>query len=82
MTKTAQKAMANLYKPIKTRIESWIRNNLEGCENPRLFGRSLINFPNGNWRYRVGKYRIVARISDDKIIIEIVDVDKRNDVYK
>ena len=34
------------------------------------------------WRYRVGDYRLIADIQDDKILILIVDVDKRNDIYK
>ena len=34
------------------------------------------------WRYRVGDYRLVAEIFDDKILILIVNVDKRDSVYK
>lgn len=36
----------------------------------------------GKWRYRVGDYRLIAEIHDDEILILIVDVDKRNDIYK
>lgn len=34
------------------------------------------------WRYRVGDYRIIADIQDDKVVILVVDVVKRNDAYK
>lgn len=81
-TSAAQKAIDKLDKSVSKRITDWIRDNLEDCENPRLHGTNLINHPKGNWRYRVGNYRILAQIQDDKVIILVVDVDKRNDVYK
>ena len=34
------------------------------------------------WRYRVGNYRIIADIQDDKVVILVIDVVKRNDAYK
>ena len=79
---TAQKALEKLDEPVRKRILNWVRNNLEECENPRWKGTNLINHSKGNWRYRVGDYRIIAQIQDDKVIILVVDVDKRNDVYK
>lgn len=81
-TKEAQRSIDKLDKTIRTRIVEWINKNLVGCENPRQQGTNLINHSKGNWRYRVGNYRIIARIQDDKIIILIVDVVKRNDAYK
>ncbi|MBQ3451469.1 MAG: type II toxin-antitoxin system RelE/ParE family toxin [Selenomonadaceae bacterium] len=54
----------------------------EGCENPRAKGKALEGEWEGYWRYRVGNYRLVAEIQDDKIIILIINVDKRNDIYK
>ena len=35
----------------------------------------------GFWRYRVGDYRIIAKIEDDKIIIFVVKIDKRGEIY-
>lgn len=79
---SAQKALDKLDKPINKRIIDWIKKNLVGCENPRWKGINLINHPRANWRYRVGDYRILAQIQDDKVIILVVDVNKRNDAYK
>ena len=78
----AQKFVEKLDKPIQERIKSWVEKNLEGCENPRLRGLPLEGDLRNYWRYRVGDYRIVANIQDERIIIMIVNVDKRNDVYK
>lgn len=81
-TPAAKKALAGLDKSPRERIQKWIEKNLEGCENPRQYGESLEGDLRTFWRYRVGDYRLVAEIQDDKVIILIVGVDKRNDVYK
>lgn len=78
----ARKKMDKLDVPVRKRVEAWIDKNLEGCENPRAKGKPLEGEFEGQWRYRVGDYRLVAKIQDDKIIILIINVDKRNDIYK
>ena len=78
----AQKFIEKLDKTIQERIKNWINKNLEGCENPRLHGHGLEGELRNFWRYRVGDYRLVAEIFDDQILILIVNVDKRNDIYK
>ena len=81
-TPEAQKIIDKLDNSVRNRINNWIKDNLEGCENPRWQGKALKGQFQGRWRYRVGDYRIIAQIQDDKVIILVVDVDKRNDVYK
>ena len=77
-----RKQIDSLDAPIRRRITKWIENNLEGCTNPRAKGKALEGDWEGYWRYRVSNYRLIADIKDDKIIILIVNVDKRNDIYK
>ena len=63
-------------------IVTWIRRNLEGCDNPRLHGKGLTaNRSSGQWRYRIGDYRLIADIQDDIVVILIVTVGHRRDVY-
>ena len=81
-TRDARKSIDKLDKTVRIRVVNWIDNNLVGCENPRLYGTNLVNYSKGNWRYRVGDYRIIADIQDDKVVILVVDVVKRNDAYK
>lgn len=78
----AEKKLDKLAAPVRNRIQKWIETNLEGCENPRRRGKPLEGELSGFWRYRVGDYRIIADIQDDKIIIFVINVDKRNDIYK
>ena len=82
LSKRADKKLDKLDAPVRKRIRQWIETNLEGCENPRRRGKPLEGELSGFWRYRVGDYRIIAEIQDDKIIIFVINVDKRNDIYK
>ena len=63
-------------------IYGWIDKNLVGCENPRLYGKPLIGDKGGYWRYRIGDYRIIADIQDDLVVIEIIRVGHRREVYR
>ena len=78
----AQKIIDKLDAKTRSRISEWIDDNLNGCENPRWQGKPLKGNLKGKWRYRVGSYRLFAEIYEDKILILIVDVEKRNDAYK
>jgi len=79
--KSALKKLDKLDVPVRNRIKTWIEENLEGCENPRWKGKPLTGDMNELWRYRVGDYRIIAQIQDAEVVILVVKIDKRGDVY-
>lgn len=79
---SAQRALDKLAATTRERIIDWIEKNLVGCENPRLKGKALTGNLRGKWRYRVGDYRIVAEIHDDKVLILVVEVAHRSKVYR
>lgn len=81
-SKEAQKNLKKLDNPISTRITKWIDENLVNCENPRLHGKPLNGSLSENWSYRVGDYRIIAKIEDDKILITVVEIGHRRQIYK
>ena len=81
-TKEALKSLKKLDKGIARLITSWIRKNLEGCTDPRAHGKGLVANRSGQWRYRVGDYRLIADIQDDKILILILNVGYRRDIYE
>ena len=80
-TPRAYKSLAKLDKPTARGIIAWIEDNLEGCENPRLHGKALVGNHSGEWRYRVGDYRIIADIQDKRVLILVLDVKHRSKVY-
>ena len=63
-------------------IKAWVDKNLMGCENPRIHGKGLTANRSGQWRYRVGDYRILADIRDDEIVLVLIDVGHRSRIYE
>ena len=63
-------------------IKTWIEKNLIGTTNPRQHGKGLMGNKSEYWRYRVGDYRILAEIRDAEVIIIIVEVGHRREIYK
>lgn len=63
-------------------ITSWIGKNLEGCENPRAYGKGLTANRSGEWRYRVGNYRILCNIQDGVLVVEMFAVGHRSSVHR
>ena len=75
------KAFKKLDKQTQRIIKAWIDKNLDGCENPRLHGKGLTAKRSGQWRYRVGDYRILAEIRDNEIVLVLIDVGHRSTIY-
>lgn len=80
-TDKAVKTLKKFDKSVSKMIFAWIRKNLEDCKNPRSQGKPLVGNYSGMWRYRVGDYRIIAEISDSEIIIYIVNIGHRKNIY-
>ena len=81
-TSKALKSLKKLDKPVLLMSKSWIEKNLIGTTEPRRHGKGLTSNRSGQWRYRVGDYRIIADIEDEKLIILVVEVEHRSRVYK
>ena len=82
ISESAIKSLRKLDKQIARMIVAWIEKNLEGCDNPRIEGKGLSHEKKGIWRYRVGNYRLLANIQDDKLIILMIDFGHRKEIYR
>jgi mRNA interferase RelE/StbE len=80
-TSQAVKELKKLDKHTKSLIYGWIEKNLVGCCEPRIHGKGLTANRSGQWRYRVGDYRIISEIDDDRIIILVLSIGHRKDIY-
>ena len=76
------KEFKKLDKYTQRMIKSWIGKSLVDCKNPRQQGKGLTANRRGHWRYRIGDYRIICLIEDDKLIITALTVGHRRDVYE
>jgi mRNA interferase RelE/StbE len=63
-------------------ILRYLRERIAGSSDPRRFGHALTGDLKGLWRYRVGDYRIVASIEDDRFVVLVVTVGHRREVYR
>lgn len=79
--KRAQKALKRMDKNQSLIIMAWIKKNFVGTSNPRQYGKALTSNRVGEWRYRVGDYRIISHIDDDEILILILNIGHRRDIY-
>ena len=73
--------LKKMDRPMAARVYSWIGKNLEGCTNPRRTGKALQGNHAGEWRYRIGDYRILAKIEDEIVTIFIIEIGHRSNVY-
>ena len=76
------KEFKKLDKYTQRMLVAWINKNLENCTNPRIYGKGLTSNRRGQWRYRIGDYRIICNIEDNKLVILALTVGHRRDIYK
>lgn len=73
--KDLQKLPKEIQKRIVKKLDYFI-----SVENPLVFADSLVNFEIGQYRFRIGDYRIIFDIDDEKIII--LTLGHRREIYK
>ena len=78
---SAAKSLAKLDQEARKRILRFLRTRIAPSDNPRDYGGPLRKSLAGLWKYRVGDYRIIANIEDDKVLIVVVRVGHRRKVY-
>lgn len=63
-------------------IRGWINKTLVETDNPRIHGKALTGNLAGLWRYRIGDYRLIAEIKDDKLSILAISIGHRREIYR
>lgn len=81
-TNRFEKEFKKLDRYTQKIIKGWITKNLQNCENPRIYGKGLTVNRSGQWRYRIGDYRLICDIQDDELVILALSVGHRREVYK
>ena len=80
-TERFDREFKKLDKYTQRMIKSWIDINLEECTNPRQHGKGLAANRKGQWRYRIGDYRLICEIEDNELIILALTIGQRREVY-
>jgi len=81
-SKKAQKQIGKLDKSVQRLLFAWVDKNLEGTDDPRQHGRGLTANRSNQWRYRIGNYRLICDIQEDKAIILALEFAHRSTIYK
>ena len=77
----ALKDLRKLDKPIQLRLIGFLRNRIAPLANPRDLGEALSGQRLGTyWKYRVGDWRIVCDILDQRIVVRVLRVGNRREV--
>jgi len=80
---TALRQVEKLDSAIRRRIIKFLRERLGKLDNPRSIGQALQGERLGEfWKYRVGDYRLIAKIEDDRLVILVLKVGRRREVYR
>lgn len=70
-----------LDNSIKQQVMKLLKK-LENTDKPQAYGKPLSNNYKNHWTYKVSNFRIIAEINDNKLLVLVVDVDRRAIVYK
>jgi len=79
-SRSVRKKLKKLDNSIKARIFSYM-DEVGELSDPRSRGKALTANLSGLWRYRVGKYRLVCKIIDSELVILVVDIAHRKEIY-
>jgi mRNA interferase RelE/StbE len=79
----ALKDLRKLDKPIQIRLVGFLRTRVSSLTNPRDIGEALSGQRLGSyWKYRVGDWRIICDIQDQKILVRVLRIGNRREVYR
>lgn len=79
----AAKELNKLDSVSVRRILKFLHERVSRLDDPRSIGEALKGSKLGEfWKYRVGDYRVISRIEDGKMLILVIKIGNRRDVYK
>jgi mRNA interferase RelE/StbE len=79
----AVKDLKKLDKQVQARVLSFLKDRVAALENPRSIGEPLAGAKLGNyWKYRAGDWRIICDIQDQRIIVRVLRIGNRREVYR
>jgi mRNA interferase RelE/StbE len=82
-TDTARKQLRKLDPPVARRLLDFMDERVAGQADPRSTGKPLTGPVLGSfWRYRVGDYRIICDLRNDILVVLVLQIGNRKDVYR
>ncbi|MGD0792217.1 MAG: type II toxin-antitoxin system RelE/ParE family toxin [Terriglobales bacterium] len=82
LSPTALKQLDKLDKPVEQRILKFLHQRVEKLDDPRKIGARLQGPLSEFWKYRVGDYRLICSLEDDRFVVLVLRIGHRREVYK
>jgi mRNA interferase RelE/StbE len=82
-TETALKQLRKLDRSQARRLVDFMDQRVAGQADPRSTGTALTGPLLGSyWRYRVGDYRIICDLQNDRVVVLVLEIGHRKEVYR
>ena len=79
----ALKELKKLDRTVQVRLVAFLRDRLAPLQDPRSIGEALSGARLGHyWKYRVGEWRLVCDIQDQRIVVRVLRIGNRREVYR
>jgi mRNA interferase RelE/StbE len=78
----ARRELRKLDANVQQTILQYLRERIAVAEDPRRFGKPLRRNLAGLCRYRIGDYRLICRIEDERIVVLVLQVGHRSEIYE
>ena len=83
LARGAESELKKMDRQAAQRILRFLHDRVATLEDPRSIGEALKGSRFGElWKYRVGDYRVISHIKDDALLILVVKVGHRREVYR
>ena len=80
--KKAEKQFAKLSEEVQFQIARYLYQRVAVQPDPRRLGKALTGDKKGFWRYRIGDYRAICELRDRELLVLVIEVDHRREVYR
>jgi mRNA interferase RelE/StbE len=75
--------LKKLDHPVQQRLVGFLRQRVAALDNPRDIGEALTGTKLGSyWKYRVGDWRIICDIQDRRVVVRVLRIGNRREVYR
>ena len=80
--KSARKEAQKIDSKARERIREYLEQRVAGLEDPRQLGEPLKGQFASLWRYRIGDYRVICELRDHELVVLVVRLGHRKEVYR
>jgi mRNA interferase RelE/StbE len=79
---SAQRDMKKIDRADRARIRTYLEKRVATLDDPRQTGKALTGSLSQFWRFRIGVYRIICQLHDEKLVVLVVRVGHRKEIYR